>query len=236
MAPGDAAYLNLLLADARLPTGSHTQSAGVEPAFASGMRTDQVPGYLTVRLRTVTEVEAAAAVVARHRWSASAPGERAAALRAVDAAWRARTASDALRAASDLLGRSYLRMAAAVWDVSDLDGARAVRSPRDAWCRAVVLGATAAVVGLDAAAVARLIAYEDRADGAGGGREAPTLRPQRRGAVGGGGRPRGAGSGRAGRRSHRRRADPGPGRTADRALGAATRVRRQEVVPCLNRR
>ncbi len=58
----------MLLADGRLPTGAHTQSAGVEPAFAHGMRLDQVPDYLRVRLRTVTEVEAAAAVVARHRW------------------------------------------------------------------------------------------------------------------------------------------------------------------------
>ena len=63
-----APYLTMLLADGRLPTGAHTQSAGVEPAFAHGMRLDQVPDYLTVRLRTVTEVEAAAAVVARHRW------------------------------------------------------------------------------------------------------------------------------------------------------------------------
>ena len=40
------AYLSLLLADGRLPTGAHTQSAGVEPAFAYGMRLDQVPDYL----------------------------------------------------------------------------------------------------------------------------------------------------------------------------------------------
>ena len=62
------AYLSLLLADGRLPTGAHTQSAGVEPAFAYGMRLEQVPDYIVARLRTVTEVEAAAAVVARHRW------------------------------------------------------------------------------------------------------------------------------------------------------------------------
>ena len=61
----------MLLADGRLPTGAHTQSAGVEPALAHGMRLDQLPDYLWVRLRTVTEVEAAAAVVARHRWLAS---------------------------------------------------------------------------------------------------------------------------------------------------------------------
>src|SRR5690606_19945833 len=61
-------YLRLLLSDGRLPTGAHTQSGGVEPAFAAGMRLEQVPDYLRLRLRTVTEVEAATSVVARHLW------------------------------------------------------------------------------------------------------------------------------------------------------------------------
>ncbi|CAA9288790.1 MAG: Urease accessory protein UreF, partial [uncultured Friedmanniella sp.] len=63
-----APYLTLLLADGRLPTGAHTQSAGVEPAFQAGMALASVPDYLTVRLRTVTEVEAATAVLARRTW------------------------------------------------------------------------------------------------------------------------------------------------------------------------
>ena len=57
-----AAYLSLLLADGRLPTGAHTQSAGLEPALNHGLRLDRVPDYLVARLSTVTEVEAAAAV------------------------------------------------------------------------------------------------------------------------------------------------------------------------------
>ncbi len=151
-----AAYLTLLLADGRLPTGAHTQSAGVEPALAYGMTLAQVPDYLRVRLNTVTEVEAAAAVVARHAWlrAHSAPARRAA-MTEVDTAWRVRTLSDALRRASDLLGRSYLRTARAVWDLSPLAGTRA------AWCRAVVLGATAAEAGLPARDVARLVGFED---------------------------------------------------------------------------
>ncbi len=149
-----AAYLALLLADGRLPTGAHTQSAGVEPALTHGMRLDQLPDYLRVRLRTVTEVEAAAAVVARAQWLAVEPVDRAAAMAQVDAAWRVRTLSDALREASDLLGRSYRRTAGAVWDLGSLD-------PRRHWCRAVVLGATAAVAGLSAADVARLVGFED---------------------------------------------------------------------------
>lgn len=148
-------YLSLLLADGRLPTGAHTQSAGVEPAFAHGMRLEQVPGYLVTRLRTVTEVEAAAAVVARHRWLTEA-GRRPQAMAEVDASWRVRTLSDALREASDSLGRSFLRMAGAVWDLADLACHRG-----GVWCRAVVVGATAAEAGLSATETARLLAFDD---------------------------------------------------------------------------
>ena len=107
-----AAYLSLLLADGRLPTGAHTQSAGLEPALNHGLRLDRVPDYLAARLTTVTEVEAAAAVVARRRWLGRSDRGRS---HEVDRAWRVRTASAALRDASDLLGRSYLRLAATVW-------------------------------------------------------------------------------------------------------------------------
>jgi urease accessory protein len=173
-----APYLALLLADGRLPTGAHTQSAGVEPALRHGMRVDEVPAYLRVRLATVTEVEAAAAVVASRLWADRTPhewlpiplseGQEAGTpttreegsdvlevLAEVDAAWRVRTLSDALREASDLLGRSYLRTAAAVWDLAPLATAPGP------WCRAVVLGVVAAEAGLDAEQTARLVAYED---------------------------------------------------------------------------
>jgi len=146
-------YLRLLLADGRLPTGGHTQSGGAEPAFAHGMRLDQLPDYLRVRLRTVTEVEAAASVVARHLWLTTARSDRARVLQEVDSAWRARTLSEALRAASDLLGRSYARMAGALWSL-DLDESVVT-------CRAVVLGATAAAAGLGAADTARLVGFDD---------------------------------------------------------------------------
>ncbi|HYP46745.1 MAG TPA: urease accessory UreF family protein [Propionibacteriaceae bacterium] len=151
--PASAAYLRLLLADGRLPTGGHTQSGGVEPALLAGMAVDQVPDYLMVRLRTVTEVEAATSVLARHRWLASGSTARAAALTEVDAAWRARTVSDALRAASDLLGRSYARMARTLWSLDLGDDV--------VYCRAVVVGATAAAAGLGADDTARLVGYED---------------------------------------------------------------------------
>ena len=150
-----APYLTMLLADGRLPTGAHTQSAGVEPAFAAGMRLAQVPDYLTVRLRTVTAVEAAAAVVARHRWRSESDG-RTSAMAEVDAAWRVRTLSDVLRRASDSLGRSYLRTAGAVWPLDELRDHQ-----NGVWCRPVVLGAVAAEAGLAADELARLVAYDD---------------------------------------------------------------------------
>lgn len=150
-----AGYLSLLLADGRLPTGAHTQSAGVEPALRAGMSLAEVPDYLSVRLRTVTETEAGTAVLARAAFLAGEPGLRVAPLAVLDQAWRARTPSDALRDAADLLGRSYLRMAATVWDLHELTAAGRT------WCRAVVIGATAAVAGLAAAETARLVAFED---------------------------------------------------------------------------
>lgn len=150
-----ASYLSLLLADGRLPSGAHTQSAGAEPALLFGMELAQIPDYLATRLETVTETEAATAVVARHiAISGSAPQ-----LLDVDWAWRVRTPSDAQRAASDLLGRSYLRLAGAVWDLRALAGPT-TNSGRG-WCRPVVVGVTAAAAGLDVAQTARLVAYDD---------------------------------------------------------------------------
>jgi urease accessory protein len=144
-------FLQLLLADGRLPTGAHTQSAGLEPALRHGMELPDVPRYLVARLRTVTEVEAAAAVVARH--ACLTAEEPAVALAAVDDAWRVHTLSDAMRDASDLLGRSFARLAAAVWSTRLVAGRT--------YCRAVVLGAAAAAAGLDAGSLARLVGYED---------------------------------------------------------------------------
>jgi urease accessory protein len=146
-----ASYLALLLADGRLPTGAHTQSAGLEPAMRHGLTLGEVPRYLTARLQTITEVEAATAVLARHQWL-SAPN-RIAGLAEVDQAWRVRTLSDAVRDSSDLLGRSYARLATALWPLG--------LEPGRTYCRAVVVGAAAAAAGLDGPSVARLIGYDE---------------------------------------------------------------------------
>ena len=71
----------------------------------------------------------------------------------IDRAWRARTASDALRDASDLLGRGYLRLGTRLWDLGALGGRT--------WCRPVVLGVMAGEAGLDSGQTARLVGFED---------------------------------------------------------------------------
>ena len=166
-----AEVMVMLLADARLPTGAHTQSAGLEAALRAGMPPADVPSYIRARLLTVTAVEAGAAVVARHRTldaAARTGGDQAAAdlavadlasaLSEVDAAWVARTVSPALRETSVLLGRGYLRLISRLWPGSA--GATAVAAIRRPG-RAVAVGVAAALAGLTAEQLVRLVAYDD---------------------------------------------------------------------------
>jgi len=158
-APGSfavpSALLLTLLADARLPSGGHTQSGGLEPALRAGLRAGEVADYARARLRTVTAVEAGTAVVAR---AVAAAGED---LAAVDAAWAARTPSPALRANARRLGRGQLRVARTLWPAApgrpDPLGQPAAR----AWPRPVVLGVLAHQAGLDAWDLGRLVGYDD---------------------------------------------------------------------------
>lgn len=156
---GSPDLLLALLADARLPVGGHAQSAGVEPAMVhGGLTTADVPAFIAGRLRTVTAVEAGTAVVARHHVLTGAD------LTEVHRAWAARTPSHPLRAVSCTLGRGYLRLARRLWpDAPQLEGGwdgferTCGRTPP----RPLVLGALAAVAGLDAERLVRLCAHED---------------------------------------------------------------------------
>ncbi|WP_432940154.1 urease accessory protein UreF [Kribbella sp. CA-253562] len=145
----------MTLADARLPTGGHTQSAGLEAAVRAGLGADgnklhEVGQYARDRLRTVTRVEAGIAVVARELASS---GQE---IGPAEAAWAARVPSQALRAASRRQGRAYSRLAARVWPrVTDF-------LPADSEiARPVVVGVVAAVNGLSADQTARLVGYDD---------------------------------------------------------------------------
>ena len=146
-----AELVALMLADARLPTGGHTQSSGLEPAVLAGLTSPtDVAAYARDRLRTVVRVEAGTAVVAHYL--ALAGGDPL----EVEPHWAARTPSPALRAASRRLGRGYARLASRLWP----DVLRYV-PPDSETARPVLLGVVGAVAGLSAGTVARLAAYDD---------------------------------------------------------------------------
>ncbi|TCJ23449.1 urease accessory protein UreF [Nocardioides jejuensis] len=140
----------MLLADARLPVAGHTQSGGLEPAVADGLR--DVPGYVRTRLTTVTRVDAAAGVVALHHLRQALP------LGAVEAAWAARTPSLAMRRTSRAQGKALLRLAVRLWpDAPAVAAVAALDSPS----RPAVLASCAAVTGLGPRSLARLVGYDD---------------------------------------------------------------------------
>ena len=147
----------MLLADARLPTGGHAHSAGVEPALLGGMPASDVRALIRGRALTSSLVDAGTAVVARHLLAVDGQIE------GVVAAWAARTPSAALREASRLLGRGYLRLARHAWDghPAIVRCAAVDAAPGPSLPRPVVLGAIACAAGLDAADLARLAIYDD---------------------------------------------------------------------------
>lgn len=154
VAPGTVA---LLLADARLPSGGHAHSSGLEPALSGGMPPASVADFLGLRARTTSLVDAGTAVAAM-RAVLDEPG--GAALAAVEAAWAARTPSRAMRDASRDLGRGLLRLARRIWP-----DALGIDALTDTPPRPLVLGVIAAQVGLSASELVRLSIYDDLASG-----------------------------------------------------------------------
>jgi urease accessory protein len=133
----------------------HTQSATLEGALGHGLEPADVPRYVDVRLRTVTAVEAATAVVARHLAADLRPAGE---LTDLEVAWAARTPSPALRSASRTQARALLHLAQRVWpEAKEVALVRELGAPS----RAVVLGALAAHLGLGPAPLARLVGYDD---------------------------------------------------------------------------
>jgi urease accessory protein len=143
----------MLLADARLPSGGHAHSAGVEPAVTAGVRPADLPALLRGRASTTTLVEAGTAVVARHMRLAGGD------LDAVEAAWAARTPSRAQRDAARVLARGYLRVGAALLPGDEvISGWRRRPTPPPRPC---VLGVIGAGLDLSPLELARLVVYED---------------------------------------------------------------------------
>lgn len=140
----------MLLADARLPTAGHTQSAQLEPAVADGVTAAQVPAFIALRLCTVTRVEAATAVVALHHVRQGLP------LPDVEEAWAARTPSAAMRTSSRGMGRALLRVTRRLWP----DHRMLAELPRGT-SRAVAMGTVADACGLAPEALARVVGYDD---------------------------------------------------------------------------
>jgi urease accessory protein len=144
--------LELLLGDGRTPSGAYAHSGGLE-ALLETCEVD-VEEFMRARLLTVGRVDAAFAAAASRCSSVDA-------LLELDLEWAARCVAPPLRLASRQLGRGLLRTALTWFPEDALLEAyrlRSVLSPRP-----IVLGAVAAVAGVDPVAVARLSLYEDAA-------------------------------------------------------------------------
>ena len=158
--PLPSVSIAMLLADARLPSGGHAHSAGVEPALRAGLDPAQLPALLHARARTTSLVDAGVAVVARHLVLTGDPG----ALHAVEWAWAARTVAAAQRDAARQLGRGLVRLGRHLWPASAaLTALEARPTPAP---RAIVLGAIAAEAGMDPLDLCRTVVYDDAASAA----------------------------------------------------------------------
>jgi urease accessory protein len=138
--------LDLLLADARTPTGGFAQSGGIEPAR---LPIEQIPAFLRGRLGTVGSVDAAVA-------AAAARGSDPILL---DMEWAARTPAEPLRRAAGRQGRALLRLAAHVRPGALDDYATTSESTP----RPVVLGLLGRALDLGPLAIARVCLYDDAA-------------------------------------------------------------------------
>lgn len=142
----------LLLADARLPAGGHTQSGSLEPGLAAGLGAEGIPAYIQVRLSTVARVEVGTAVVALHCLRNDEP------LDAVVEAWAARTTSPAMRETSRSQGRALQRLSSRLWPRSAMVAEVAQRPGTP---RPVVLAAAAAATGMSPRSLGQVIGYDD---------------------------------------------------------------------------
>jgi urease accessory protein len=152
-----SAVLELLLGDARTPSGGYAHSGGLEAAVAEGLGPGEVAAFMRARLHTVGRCQAALAAAAV---GADLPG-----LLALDGEAAARSLVAAVRAADRSLGLGLLRTAAVLWPDDAI--LAAYRGASVLTPRAVALGAVCRAAGLGRRAAARLSLYEDAAGVAG---------------------------------------------------------------------
>lgn len=166
----DAYTVGLLLADARLPSGGHVSSSGLEPALLAGLDRGEVADFMLDRAASAAAVDAGAAVVVRHLLlEAAADGDtaadraerRAGSIRSLVQAWAARTPGAAARQISYELGRGLHRLCHTLWPGAETLTGLDLPAPRP-----VVLGAIAAHTGISAEELARLVVYDDAASAA----------------------------------------------------------------------
>ena len=140
----------LMLADSRLPAGTHAHSGGLEAAVAAERVRDaaELYDFLLGRLTTTGLTGAAFCAAALQAANAEPDGSVAdRPLAELDAEYEARTPSPAQRRASRALGRQLLRAVRAGWSGPALAAAAAAHpvGPH----QPIALGAAGAAAGLD---------------------------------------------------------------------------------------
>ena len=145
----NGAFGALLLGDARLPVGGHTQSAGLEPAILAGLDAGDVPGYLRARLTTVSRVDAATMVVGMLALRGAGFG-----LDLAHAHWVARTPSHVQRRAAEQASHGYIRLA------KRLDPARAAAAGVPA-TRPLAMALLADILACDPLQAARVLLHDE---------------------------------------------------------------------------
>jgi urease accessory protein len=150
--------LVLLLADARLPSGAHVHSGGIEQAVDDGVITDveSLEPFLVGRLMTGGRLAAHAAAMS-FQLALGAPPASAARWQHLDDEISARLIAPALRSASHRQGRSLLRIGVTMFGGSVL--ATLGESDADGPHLAVVQGALAARTGVTAFDAALVAVY-----------------------------------------------------------------------------
>lgn len=140
----------LMLADSRLPAGTHAHSGGLEAAVAAERVRDaaELYDFLLGRLTTTGLTGAAFCAAALQAANAEPDGSVAdRPLAELDAEYEARTPSPAQRRASRALGRQLLRAVRAGWSGPALAAAAAAHP--DGPHQPIALGAAGAAAGLD---------------------------------------------------------------------------------------